>query len=181
MPKLAGQTPSPIATPPQVRQESIRRAILTFFRDLEASSKSAVCLKCGSASDLRRLTASLALTGTGETWEISLPVCESCIRQDGISSAQKQDEFAPPPQIPGVKCLECDTERNRAALASEMKAIHVANMQYWKHGAVAGSEERSQYQGRQERLEEIRALSGTSSQREGRGRADRALLKELLQ
>lgn len=181
MPKLTERTPSTIASQSQVKQESIRRAILAFLRDLEASSKNAVCLKCGSASDLRRLTACLASTGTGETWGISLPVCESCIRQDGISSAQKQDEFAPPPQIQRRNGLECDTEPNRAALDSEMKAIHIANMQYWKRGTAANPEEKSQYQGRQKRLEEIRLHAESSHRMAARQTTDRAMLEECRQ
>ena len=57
-------------------QGPIGEAIRAFLQSMQAASNSVRCTKCGSASDLQRMTASL--WGSDETWEISLPLCMTC-------------------------------------------------------------------------------------------------------
>jgi transposase-like protein len=53
--------------------------------------------------------------------------------------------------------MEADSGKKRiSALAEEMDAIHSSNSRYWKQGSTVTSEERAEYQQRQDRLEEIR-------------------------
>jgi hypothetical protein len=131
MPQPLERTRTQRAEQPRIKQQQlIGQAVRSFLGDLEVSSPSA-CLKCGSASDLREITAFLVLPGGDAAWKISLPLCERCA--------------SPPSPI------------ETASLAREMDAIHSDNGVYWKYGAAATREARANYQGRQARLEEIRA------------------------
>jgi hypothetical protein len=52
-----------------------------------------------------------------------------------------------------------------ADFASELKAIHSENLQYWQHGDAATPEARAEYQQNKQRVEEIRAALAEISSR----------------
>ena len=59
----------------------------------------------------------------------------------------------------GAWVMEIDAKKKAriAALNEEMDGIHFVNSLYWQRGKAVTSEARAEYQGRQDRLEEIRA------------------------
>lgn len=73
----------------RARQRSIQEAIRTFFGNAREASKDGACLNCGSTTDLKA-KATVSLPETGETWEISLPLCERCVWEE-IDSAARSD------------------------------------------------------------------------------------------
>lgn len=68
----------------RTRQKTIHDAIRTFLGSAWVASQNGTCLNCGSATDLKA-KATAFLPETGETWKISLPVCERCVEQSGSS------------------------------------------------------------------------------------------------
>jgi hypothetical protein len=60
--------------------------------------------------------------------------------------------------IEGASSMEPDADKRAriAALNEEMDAIYFADRRYWERGQAVTSKERAEYQGRQDRLEEIR-------------------------
>lgn len=169
MPSFEKRTPVRMGRQPHLRDESIRRALIGFLGDLEAASENAACFLCGSTSDLRKTTASLRLAGDAEAWEMSILVCTSCTPEIRSSSAIVEDEVTSPVQNQ-VKSLEAEVVRRNpgglgesrsAQLACEMKAIHTANVEYWRRGAEATIEERYEYRSRQKRTNELRVLAVT--------------------
>ena len=73
----------------RARQRSIHEAIRTFFGKALVTSKNGICPNCGSATNLKA-KATVSLPETGETWEISLPLCQKCVLEE-IGSKARSD------------------------------------------------------------------------------------------
>jgi hypothetical protein len=78
------------------------------------------------------------------------------------SFSQSQDPSCEPSQNENQRfhpkvCTSTHFKSGIAKVASELNAIHSANLQYWTCGAAASSEERAAYQRMLGRGEEIRA------------------------
>ena len=84
------------------KQESIHDAIRTFLGNAQTASKNGTCLNCGLPTDLKA-KATVSLPETGETWKISLPVCERCVSQEVASAAHSEYE---PSQL--VDCVSSE-------------------------------------------------------------------------
>jgi hypothetical protein len=140
----------------RAKRNPVQEAVHSFLRNTQVSSKSVACLDCGSTSGLKRATVSLG--GTGETWEISLPLCERCACQDSARPVRSEREYIDVASIRGARHVECNpTSRKVAHLASEMSTIHSDNRLYWEHGSAVTLQARAEHQRRQDRLEEIGA------------------------
>lgn len=75
----------------RARQRSIHEAIRTFFGNALVTSENGICPNCGSATDLKA-RATVSLPETGETWEISLPLCHKCALEETGSAARSDHE-----------------------------------------------------------------------------------------
>ena len=76
-----------------LREEPINdEALRVFLKRTLVSSQSMKCLQCGSASELKKVRA--FVWGSDETWEIFLPICQSCASQERSAAARCENQFA---------------------------------------------------------------------------------------
>ena len=90
---------TPIPSPPERKQaeldkdrsalqESIREVLRIFFMNAQAAFQNETCINCGSNNDL--VEAKVSLSESGETWTISLPLCEICVsKESGRAVSEK--------------------------------------------------------------------------------------------
>lgn len=93
-PKAPARKSGELDTDCHARQALIQEAVRTFFRNVQVGSQNVTCFRCGSNSELKKAT--LSLFGTGETWELTLPLCEECtIDESGGGALPDRDTTEP--------------------------------------------------------------------------------------
>ena len=72
----------------------ILEAVHTFLTKAAGSSSTQMCLECGSTVYLQ--IATISLWSTGETWQVTLPLCEVCAFQGDAGSNHFEYEYSEP-------------------------------------------------------------------------------------
>ena len=140
----------------EVKQQSMQEAVRDFLASAQACSKVVACIKCGSTSNLQKITASLC--GNWDEWEISLPLCQSCASQERSNSSCSTDGFDAAGRNRASMRVGAPSKFGPESLVSEINSIHTDNEMYWRRGQAATLTAKAEYHRRQERLEEIRTV-----------------------
>lgn len=70
------------------RHELVHEAMRTVLRNMAAASKNVTCHACGSATDLKKIA---IFDISGETWEITLPICQRCAAHRPTAGARSMN------------------------------------------------------------------------------------------